>query len=225
MHSNTSLNTRQFKPNNSVIQDCSKNKSAMQYDQRVYPIYSSEAVIQGRPHPFVTIGLPRITSARISDILKRNNAVFCPIGDICRVLQKECDRTQLLQMHMLTLERQLQVVVPERKVISERAMACLDEPCPICFGAYFQEDVSNSFFPVFQRCCLKAICYTCLIRYVKSQDRQMICPLCRADIEIDIARRAPLIPIPEPPPRQFLELLEGFKHKPRITEAVIRAVS
>ncbi len=53
----------------------------------------------------------------------------------------------------------------------------------------------------------------------------MICPLCRADIETDIARKPPLIPIPEAPSQELLELIDGFRHKPRITEAVIRAVS
>ena len=53
----------------------------------------------------------------------------------------------------------------------------------------------------------------------------MTCPLCRADIEIDIARRPPIIPVPDQTPARVLELIGAFTHKPRLTESVVKAIA
>lgn len=116
------------------------------------------------------------------------------------------------------------VVVPVRRPVNDRAVSCLDDSCPICFGVYFQDDSNSGFYPVFQRCCLKAICYRCLIRYIKSQNDHLVCPMCRADIETDIIRRPPIIPIPESPSNRLMGLIGPFRHRPRLTEALIRSI-
>jgi|LauGreDrversion4_2_1035121.scaffolds.fasta_scaffold03871_5 hypothetical protein len=111
-----------------------------------------------------------------------------------------------------------------RRTVNNRASSCIDEPCPICFCNYYQDESSSGYFPVFQRCCLKAICYKCIVRYIKNQSSALICPLCRADIEVDITRRAPIIPIPEEIPEKIRALVESHIHRARLTESVVNAI-
>ncbi len=52
----------------------------------------------------MTVTFPSITIDRVTEVLKRHNAMFCKVSDLPGIIQKESDRTQVLSMHMRMVE-------------------------------------------------------------------------------------------------------------------------
>jgi hypothetical protein len=52
----------------------------------------------------MTVTLPNLTIERVFEVLKRQNALFCPASKVGAMVQKEFDRQLLLQTHMQMMD-------------------------------------------------------------------------------------------------------------------------